>query len=179
MRTHVALLRGINVGKGKRVPMAELRRVLESLGFTDVATLLNSGNVVFTTAAKSPASRLAGDIAAAITARLDVQVPVQVKSSKDFTAVIRENPFGEVPNASRLLVALAPDARTLARLATLAPLAGKAEQFHVGRHAAWLHCPQGILQSPVGKALLGKVGEAITTRNWVTCVRIHALLRDA
>jgi uncharacterized protein (DUF1697 family) len=179
MRTHVALLRGINVGKGKRVPMAELRRLLESLGFTDVATLLNSGNAAFAAATKSPASRLASDIAAAIAARLDVQVPVQVKSAKDFAAVIRENPFGEVPNASRLLVALAPDARSLARLAALMPLAGKAEQFRVGRRAAWLHCPQGILQSPVGKALLGKAGESITTRNWATCVKIHALLRDA
>jgi uncharacterized protein (DUF1697 family) len=62
MPTYVALLRGVNVGKAKRVPMAELRQLLGGLGYTNVSTLLNSGNAVFRTAGASHA-KLASDIA--------------------------------------------------------------------------------------------------------------------
>ena len=69
MTTYVALLRGINVGKAKRIAMADLRALLEGLGYTDVATLLNSGNVVFKVGGGA-AKRLAADISAAIATRL-------------------------------------------------------------------------------------------------------------
>ena len=65
MSTYVALLRGINVGKAKRIAMADLRALLEDLGHTDVVTLLNSGNVVFRSGRKIPA-KIAAEIAAAI-----------------------------------------------------------------------------------------------------------------
>ena len=68
MTTYIALRRGINVGKAKRIAMADLRALLEGLGHTDVATLLNSGNVVFRSGKKIPA-KIAAEISAAIAAQ--------------------------------------------------------------------------------------------------------------
>ncbi len=92
MTRYVALLRGVNIGKAKRVPMAEFRKLLAALGHTDVATLLNSGNAVFRSKSGAP-DRIASDIAAAISSKLQVEVPVIVKSAKEFAAIVAGNPF--------------------------------------------------------------------------------------
>jgi uncharacterized protein (DUF1697 family) len=172
----VALLRGVNVGKGKRVPMADWRRQLERLGYAEVATLLNSGNAVFR-AAKAPSPAYAAEIAAALERGLKVSTPVVVKSAAEFAAIVRENPLtAKAPNPSRLLVAFSQEAKTLKGLAALLPLAAPPDEFVIGRHAAYLHCPQGSLESKVGAALLGKAGAGVTTRNWATVLKLQALL---
>ena len=88
MPTFVALLRGINVGKAKRVSMAELRTLLSGLGYTNVATLLNSGNAVFR-APKGISAGHATEIAAAISDRLKLDVPVIVKSARELATLIK------------------------------------------------------------------------------------------
>jgi uncharacterized protein (DUF1697 family) len=86
MTTFIALLRGVNVGRAKRVPMSEFRTLLAGLGYTGVATLLNSGNAVFR-ATSGAGSQHATDIARAIARSLKVEVPVIVKSAKDLAAI--------------------------------------------------------------------------------------------
>lgn len=177
MPTFIALLRGVNVGGAQRVPMAQWRELLAALGHTDVTTVLNSGNAVFRAGGGTPA-RHAADIAAALRERLGVDVPVIVKSARDLAAIAAENPFAAAaPDHSRLLVAFAPDAPALATLAAVGALVVAPEQFHLGRHAAYLHCAGGILESRAGAALLGKPGRAATTRNWATVLKLHALAR--
>lgn len=90
MPTFVALLRGINVGKARRVPMAELRALLGALGYRDATTLLNSGNAVFAAATGTPA-RLAADVAAAVASRFPFDVPVVVKSGDELAAIVAGN----------------------------------------------------------------------------------------
>lgn len=176
MTTHIALLRGINVGKAKRIAMADLRALLEELGCTDVATLLNSGNVVFK-AGKATSATLATDISKAIADRLGVEVPVIVKSAKDLDAIMADNPFANTEtDPSRLLVAFTPDAETLSNLDAIAPHVVVPEQFLVGTHAAYLHCASGILESKAAEAMLGKAGKAATTRNWGTVQKLQALV---
>src|ERR1700680_3453678 len=92
MPTFVALLRGINVGKAKRVAMADLRVLLSGMGYTGVATLSNSGNAVFR-AATGTAAKHSADIAAAISTQLEVDVSVIVKSESELAAIISENPI--------------------------------------------------------------------------------------
>ncbi len=180
MRVFVALLRGVNVGGAKRVPMAELRELLAAMGYTHVATLLNSGNAVFRAAAGTSTSAHAQAIAAGIAMRLKLEVPVIVKSAKELAAIVAENPLAEeASDPARLLVAFVPDAAALASLAPIAALAEPPERFVLGRHAAYLHCAGGILESQAGKALLGKVGRAATTRNWATTLALHALAGKA
>jgi uncharacterized protein (DUF1697 family) len=172
--TYVALLRGVNVGGSNRVPMATWREQLLGLGCADVSTLLASGNAVFRCAGGTPA-QLAAAIAAALAESLDLDVPVIVKTAAELAAVAAENPFAAAPDPSRLLVAFAPDAAALASLAAIASRVAPTEQFLLGRHAAYLHCPDGILKSRAGEALLGRAGRAVTTRNWATVTKLAAL----
>lgn len=175
MPTYVALLRGVNVGKAKRVPMADLREVLAGLACTDVTTLLNSGNAVFKSAARSPAG-CAAMIARALAERFEFDVPVVVKSASELAAVVDGNPlhFTESDHSS-LLVAFVKDPGQLARLRRLDSLVVPPEQYAVGSHGAYLLCASGLLASKAGAALLGKAGLAATTRNWATVLKLHAL----
>ena len=176
MPRFVALLRGVNVGKAKRVPMAALKALLAELGYRDVRTLLNSGNAVFDGAAGSSAAQ-ATRIQAAIVATFGFDVPVIVKSSKDIAAILAENTLAKIAtDHSRLLVAFTPGAKGLEQFAALAHSVVAPERILVGKHAAYLWCANGILESPAASALLGKSGSAVTTRNWATVTKIAALL---
>ncbi len=176
MPSFIALLRGINVGKAKRVPMAELRALLQELGYTDVATLLNSGNAVFRAAKGAPDSH-AQRIAAAIEARMGLEVPVLVKSAKELAAIAVENPLAEAAgDHSQLLTIFSQDKQGLAGLSAVAALVQPPERFALGAHAAYLDCAAGILESKAGAALLGKAGKAVTTRNWATVLKLLALV---
>jgi uncharacterized protein (DUF1697 family) len=179
MPKFVALLRGVNVGKANRIPMADLRALLSGLGYTSVATLLNSGNAVFH-AAKGASAVHAARIAAALTSQLKVEVPVIVKPAKELSAVISENPItAEVSDHSRFLVAFIQDATALPSLAAaIEPLVAPAERFAVGRSAAYLLCTNGIIESRAGGALLGKAGRSATTRNLATVLKLQALAND-
>jgi uncharacterized protein (DUF1697 family) len=172
----VVLLRGVNVGTGNRVPMAAFRLLLEAQGFTEVKTLLNSGNAVFRSAVR-PAASHAKAIGARLQESLGVGVLVVVKSSSEFLGAVAENPYA-LPEAdhSRFLVVFAQDQGATRGLSVLLPMLQSPERFHIGNHAAYLHCANGILASKAGSALLGKAGREITTRNWATVLKLKALL---
>ena len=174
----VALLRGVNVGRGNKVPMAEFRALLEDLGHRECRTLLNSGNAVFGAAGGHPV-RLAADIARALQDRLGVSTPVIVKTSSEFEAIVQNNPILP-PDAehARFLVAYTMDRARLQDLAALEPLLQAGEQLAITEHAAYLHCAGGLLESQAGGALLGKLGRGVTTRNWGTTLKLLALLRE-
>lgn len=175
MKTFVALLRGVNVGKANRVPMAELRILLVEQGYGGVATLLNSGNAVFRASGGSPETHAAA-ISAAILAKFSIQVLVLVKSAQELASIVQEMPLDMASaDHSQLLVAFVQETSTLVGLRSLVPLAAPPEQFIIGKNAAYLHCTNGILASKAAKALLGKVGKAGTTRNWATVLKLHSL----
>lgn len=175
----VVLLRGVNVGKGRRVPMARLREVLAELGYTGVATLLNSGNAVFRShggTAKQHAER----IAAALLLELDIEVPVIVKSARELSVIVESNPITATGvDHSRMLVAFTQEKRALKDLVDIESVVKPPEQFEVGAQAAYLHCVNGILQSKAGEALLGRKGAKVTTRNLATTLKLLALARGA
>ena len=107
--TWIALLRGINVGKAKRIAMADLRALVAGLGFTHVRTLLNSGNVVFRGEAGS-ASEIASQIERAIVAKSGFSSRVTVLSAAELDRIIVEDPLGAIADdPSRYLVAVLQD----------------------------------------------------------------------
>lgn len=176
MTALLALLRGVNVGKAKRLPMEALRRIVQELGGREVATLLNSGNVVFRHAHALP-HQLSVELCAAIQTQLDVAAAVVVRSSLQFDAALADDAFARhAQKPSMMLVAFAQSAQDLAALQSLAPLAASPGEWVVGRHAAYLHCPNGVLESRLAKALLGKAGHPVTTRSGATCLKLQALL---
>jgi len=175
--TRVALLRGVNVGGAKRVPMADLRKLVEALGYGDVRTLLNSGNVVFTVPKKlaaDPAAR----IEAAITARLRVTTRVTVLTGKEVAAAVRNNPLASVADdPSRLLLMASPDPKDLARLKPLLGERWMPEALALGPRVAYLWCAEGIVKSPLWTAANRKL-EAGTARNLATMTKLVALIED-
>lgn len=172
----VALFRGINVGRAKRVPMAQLRAQLAALGYTDIATVLNSGNAVFAAPARAARSH-ARRIQAAVAATLGVDAQVIVVSAAEFAAVASENPLlGSATNPSRLLVAFAWDGAALSELTALAAASWVPEALAVGKHAAYLWCCDGIQGSRLAESMNRCLGERVTTRNWATVQRIGELL---
>jgi uncharacterized protein (DUF1697 family) len=173
---YVALFRGINVGKAKRIAMADLRALLDRLGYVDVATLLNSGNALFTANA-APAATHATRIRDAVRTKLGVDALVIVKSAKDVAAIVAGNALGRIAtDDSKLLVAVTNDTRGLARVKQLTRAHWGAEKLHVGKHAGYVWCANGILESKAAVALIKGLEDTGTTRNWGTLNRIHAKL---
>ncbi|MBW8756251.1 MAG: DUF1697 domain-containing protein [Burkholderiales bacterium] len=178
MKRHIALLRGINVGKAKRVPMAELRALMEGLAHANVRTLLNSGNAVFDARAGTPAAH-AKALRAAILDKLGVDCEVIVKTAADLQAAIDEHPLRRHANDdARLLVMFVQEASTLLELKPLEATDWAPEAFAVGSHAAWLWCANGIIDSRVAKAVGKVLKERGTARNWATVGKLLALATD-
>jgi uncharacterized protein (DUF1697 family) len=176
---YVALFRGINVGKAKRIAMADLRALLESLGYSHVRTLLNSGNAVFD-GTKATTTKHAERIQATVLAELGVDAMVIVKSAADVNAAIDGNTLREIAtDPSRLLIAFAKDAPSLAALQSMAEAQWGTELIHVGQHAAYVWCANGILDSKVAVAVLKNLARSGTTRNAATVEKIQALMQGA
>lgn len=173
--THVALLRGINVGRAKRIAMADLRRVVEALGHRDVRTLLNSGNVVFSAA---PGARDPGPgIQRAVERRLGVTSRVTVITAAELREAIRGNPLLAVADDhSRLLVAVLATRADRRRLDPLLGRSWSPEALAVGKRVAYLWCPRRLLESPLFEAAAKALGDAATSRNWATMLKLEALV---
>lgn len=174
----IALLRGINVGRAKRIAMADLRKVLADLGFSRVRTLLNSGNVVFDCAARD-AALSGGRIEEALVLKLGVGSRVTVLDADRLAEVVQDNCLrDQASDPSRLLVAILANPADRTRLEPLCHQSWHPEVFAVGRWAGYLWCPDGVLASRAAAAMGKLLGDAVTTRNWSTITKLHALASE-
>jgi uncharacterized protein (DUF1697 family) len=172
---HVLLLRGVNVGGHKRVPMSDLRQLLGRMGHTKVRTLLNSGNAVFDAPESSSPAQLASTIEAAIETTFGFTSRSFVLTSAALDVIVRENELaGRVDNPSRLLVAFLASPANRKDLAPLAAREWGADALAVGSRAAYLWCPAGMLESPLPDAVGRAVRGEVTTRNWATVLKLQA-----
>jgi uncharacterized protein (DUF1697 family) len=171
----VALLRGVNVGKAKRVAMADLRGLVEGLGYRDVRTLLNSGNVVFT-CPRASADGVAGRIEKAMAAELGVSARVTVLTAAELADIVATNPLAAVAdNPSRFLVAVLRDPADRAKLVPLTRRDWAPEALALGERVAYLWCAGGILESKLVEPVNRALGDGVTMRNWATMVKLHGL----
>lgn len=177
MTTWVGLLRGINVGKAKRVAMADLRRLVEEAGYTDVRTLLNSGNVVFR-GPRAEAARVAARLETAIEAMVGFHAHVVVLDAAELDTVVRQHTLTQADNPSRLLVAFVQDATRLRALDALVGRDWSPEALAVGARAAYVWSPAGVLDSAAFEAMGRALGTSVTTRNWATVQKLHAMTRN-
>ncbi|SFD63903.1 DUF1697 domain-containing protein [Massilia yuzhufengensis] len=177
-RCYVALVRGINVGRAKRIAMADLRALVESLGYSGVRSLLNSGNVVFQ-AAGTTAPAAAAAIEEALVLKLGVAARVFVLEHGELAAVIAANPLlGVALDHSRLIVFFLGEAAQRAQLAALDGQDWGCERLALGERAAYVWCPEGMLDSAPAKALGKLLGDGTTSRNWSTLMKLHALCSE-
>lgn len=175
-RRLIALLRGINVGRAKRVAMADLRKVLSDMGYDDVRTLLNSGNVVFDCNAVEVAHS-AARIEEALVLKLGVPAKVTVLEATQLAEIVHENSLaGVADDHSRLLVAVLNKPEVdLGKLEPLVHQSWQPEAFALGRYAAYIWCPDGVLGSRAAAAMGKALGDAVTSRNWSTISKLHAM----
>lgn len=177
MPRYVALLRGINVGRAKRVAMADLRELLGELGYTAVRTHLNSGNVVLTGDDAAPAEQ--GErIEAAITDRLGLDVRCVVLTSDDLRAIVDGHPFADVAtDGSRMMAHVLGEAPDPALLAEYDPIALDPDNSRLGERVIYQWCPDGVLAAPpVGGFAQKHLGVPVTARNWNTMTKLAQLI---
>lgn len=175
----IALIRGINVGRAKRVAMKELRTLVENLGYTEVRSLLNSGNLVFNaphTAPHDAATRIEEILAT----DLGVPARVTVLSSQELAVAVAENPLLHIADdPSRLLIAVLRESADRNKLKPLVEQDWSLEVLALGQRVAYLWCAQGILASRLAEAVGRTLGDSVTTRNWATILKLHALAQDS
>lgn len=186
MRTHVALLRGINVGGHNPLAMADLRDVMVSLGHTDVATYIQSGNVVFMSSVKNAVS-LAGSIEEGIAGALGVRPRVVVLTRAELLQVIADNPFPDETNSKavhaifRQTAMKSEEVDAVAAALQRARAKGSPDDARTVGRILFLHTPDGLGRSELAAQLARAKGPLAkdapaTVRNWATVTKLRSML---
>ncbi len=175
--TYVALLRGINLGGHKIVKMDQLRKAFGELGFEDVKTYIQSGNVIFKGPLQAPES-LAKRIEEKVLRQFGFPVPVVVKTAGEIGEVIKNNPLMKEKDidVSKLHVTFLSCAPDKNALKTLDDVAAGPDQFRCSGLAVYLHCPNGYHETKLGNNVLEKMLKVgTTTRNWKTVNQLYQM----
>jgi|SRR5579863_926165 len=175
--TYVSLLRGINVSGHKIIKMEQLRAALEALGFEDVKTYVQSGNVVFR-APMQDSSKLVEKIAEKVLSQFGFSVPVLVKTAEEINAIIKKNPFLKENgiDVSKLHVTFLSSAADRSALKMLDTIAAGPDRFRCSVDAIYLHCPGGYGETKLSNNALEKVlSVRATTRNWNTVKKLYEM----
>ncbi|MET9404468.1 DUF1697 domain-containing protein [Streptomyces sp. NPDC002935] len=176
--TYAALLRGINVGGAKKVPMAELRTLMEGLGYGDVRTYLQSGNAVFSSG-RGDEESLAEGLSEAIEKHFGFGVGVLVRDHGYLKAVREACPFPAAElEAKQLHITYFSEPVDAGRFASVEPAAFLPEEFRLGDRVLYLYAPDGLGRSKLAEALAKPrllKGVLATSRNWNTVVKLEEL----
>jgi uncharacterized protein (DUF1697 family) len=175
MTRQIALLRGINVGGHRRVAMPELRELLGSLGYGDVGTLGQSGNVVLSTKLKP--ELLGQKLESQIAAGLGVEAKIVVRTCAELAAVVACNPLGDVAEDLKRyqvsFLSASPDSEAMRALAAVD--VDPEQWVHKDREIYAWH-PSAVHNSPLAKLLSEKrLGVVVTARNWNTVTKLLEL----
>ncbi len=174
--THVALLRGINVGGRNAIAMADLRAFLQDLGLENPRTLLQSGNALF--GSRASPGRLEERLEAEAAKRLSLQVDFIVRSATEWSQVITDNPFRKEATAdpSHLLLMCLKTAPSTASVEALQAAVSGRELIRAAGRQLYLVYPDGIGRSRLTGALIEKTLRTRgTARNWNTVLKLAAL----
>jgi uncharacterized protein (DUF1697 family) len=178
MAKYAVLLRAVNVGGNGKLAMTDLRRVLESAGYTDVSTYLQSGNAVITSDDDDP-ERVSRRIRESLRRELGMDTSVLVRTNAELATVVADNPFPETVAQPKLLhvvfLSAQPDP---GQAAAIDPAICPPDEFAVGDRAVYLRYAVGSGRSRLAelvlrKLLRGRTEVTATARNWNT---VQALL---
>lgn len=174
-KTYVALLRGINLGAHNKVSMPDLRALFADLGAEDVATYVQSGNVVFRSA--DSAGRLTKAIEQRIRDDLGLDVTVLLRTQQQLAKLLAGNPFADhTSEPTKLHVTFLADKPDRGRVRKLDPKGYEPDELHVIGQEVYLHCPNGYGRSKLSNAYFERqLGIPATTRNWRTVTKLAEL----
>lgn len=170
MTTYISILRGINVSGHHIIKMEALRQLYTDIGFVNIETYIQSGNVVFQFK-KTEANLLESKIKKAITNKLKFDVPILVKELSEFKQIVENNPFilNKAIDLAHLHITFLSAKPTQDNFAAL--IAGNylPDELKLIEKAIYLHCPKGYGNSKLTNSFLEKkLGVIATTRNWKT-----------
>jgi uncharacterized protein (DUF1697 family) len=177
MTRYAVLLRAVNVGGHNKVPMARLREIAADLGYTEVATYVQSGNLVVSADTDKPA-QVEAAVADALRRELDVDVDVIVRGRKELAAAIAANPFSDIAtDDKRLLVSFLTAAPPADKVTALDVDQFAPERFAVGDRCLYLWHPDGVGRSKMAAAPWDRrLGVRGTGRNWRTVTTLLDML---
>ena len=178
MGSHVALLRGINVGGKNPLPMQELVRMFDAAGCANVRTYIQSGNVIFD--ASAGASKVAQIVSASIEKRFGYRIPVVLRTAAQLRKTIGANPFLKAGADEKALhVYFLADAPKAAAIAGLDAARSAPDVFHVLGQEIFLHLPNGMARTKLTNAYFdSKLATVSTARNWATVLKLAEMMRD-
>jgi uncharacterized protein (DUF1697 family) len=178
MAQHVVLLRGVNLVRTNRVPMAKLRLALQKAGFGNVKTYVQSGNIVLSS--RLSPDRVSARVHTVIKKEFGHDITVVVRSHTELKAVVKRNPLGKLAkNPKRHLVTFLGSALPAAVKKKLAEVAVHRERFAVRGKEIYSWHPEGVGRSPLWERLGGKaLGVTATSRNWSTVTTLLAMSED-
>jgi uncharacterized protein (DUF1697 family) len=178
MPTYICLLRGINVGGNKHIKMADLKGLFESLGFTDVQTLLQSGNVVLTTV-ETDMTALAPTIEAAIIGHYGFESKIVLRTPEQWRGIVAVHPFTpeQLTEPSKILVTFLRDVPMPVGIEALMALNTDNEQLWMGEHVVYAFFPNGMGRTKLdNNTLERKLKTTGTGRNWNTVQKLLAMV---
>ena len=175
--THLALLRGINVGGKNSLPMKDLAQMFLDAGCTNVRTFIQSGNVIFE--APAGAAGIGDAIKAKIEKRYGYRIPVIIRTSEQLLKTIRENPFLKAGTDGKALhVYFLADSPKASTIAGLDPARSAPDAFHVRGQEIYLHLPNGMARTKLTNAYFdSKLSTICTARNWATVLKLSHMMR--
>jgi len=178
MNKYISLLRGINVSGQKKIKMADLKSLYELLGFKNVVTYIQSGNVIFETAVKNRAN-LKTTIEQAIKKKYEFHVPVEIRTNLEIKNIIKNYPFGQVDrveDGTKVLVVFLSSKPSEVQIADIQKYVVAPEKLVVTGKEIYLHCPNGYGKSKLSNTFIErKLAIEATTRNWKSVHKLHEL----
>jgi uncharacterized protein (DUF1697 family) len=181
MPTYISLIRGINVGGHKSIKMDELRKAAESLGFKDVRTYVQSGNIVFSASKQAPAA-LSKKTEAVILKKFGHEVSVITKTTEEVKQAIQNNPFlkEEGLDTSKLHVTFLSGHPQSSDLKKLEAIPCGDDRYRCQGDILFLYLPNGAGESKLANAPFEKyLRLRATTRNWRTVNNLHLMAGES
>lgn len=178
MTTYISILRGINVSGQKKVLMADLKELYASLGFTEVTTYIQSGNVIFKTSGDLSAGDLCNKIEKAIEGRYKFQVPVIIRNAGEINAILSSNPFlaEKGIDPERLHVTFLGKDPQPSELSAILKFDYPPDRFAIIGKEVYLYCPGGYGNTKLSNSFFeNKLKVTATTRNWKTVGKLAEL----
>lgn len=161
----------------KKIKMADLKSVYESLGFKNVLTYIQSGNVIFDSDISK--ARLSAMIENVIKKKYRFSVPVILRTSREFSIIVRNNPFGSVnvaEDGAKILVTFLASTPKKSDVTDLLSYVTPPEKLIIKGKEIYLHCPNGYGKSKLSNTFIEKKLEVMaTSRNWKSVVMLHEL----
>lgn len=177
MNTYISMLRGINVSGQKKIRMADLKSLYESLGLGNVQTYVQSGNVVFDSD-EQDRDKLRNSIETQIEKQFGFSVPVLIRIAADFKRVIENHPFAH-EEAVRVLVTFLYEQPEVSKWEELSQYKDNVDQFALGEREIFLFCPGGYGKTKLSNTFFEKKLDAVaTTRNWKSVNALYEMANE-